>query len=94
MQFSWTFGISYQDKPNCSCRLLSIFICSQRTIRVVFDPGTENEKTAEAALPVNTWFNVFYNGTFAKEVYTDRECTQPLTDDEIKEDLVVHVRSE
>ena len=65
-----------------------------RTIRIIYDPDTEREKTAEAVLPVNTWFSVFHNGTFMQEFFSDRECTQPFDDFYVREDLTLYALSE
>ena len=65
-----------------------------RTIRIVYDPDTAHEKTAEAVLPVNTWFSAFHNGAFIQEFFSDRECTQPFYDCYVREDLVLYALSE
>lgn len=65
-----------------------------RTIRIVYDPDTAHEKTAEAVLPVNTWFSVYHNGAFMETFFSDRECTQPFYDCYVREDLVIYALSE
>lgn len=96
---TYEYGIEPYDPAADSALFADYFAAASvpenlRTIRVVFDPDTENEKTAEAVLPVDVWFNVFHNGTFAKEIYADRGCTQPLSDYDVKEDMVMYVLSE
>ena len=65
-----------------------------RTIRIVYDPGTEHEKTAEAALPVNTWFNAYHNGAYIQKFFSDRECTRAFDERYVREDLVLYALSE
>ena len=65
-----------------------------RTVRIVFDPDTENEKAVEEAFPLHTCFSVFHNGAFIRDFYIDRECTQIRDSYEVTEDLVLYVRTE
>ena len=65
-----------------------------RTIRIVYDPDTEHEITAEANLPVNTWFSAYHNGAFVEQFFSDRECSQPFDDVYVVEDLVIYALSE
>jgi len=64
------------------------------TIRIVYDPDTEHEITAEAVLPVNTWFSAYHDRAFVQEFFSDRECTQPFDDVYVHEDLVLYALSE
>lgn len=63
-----------------------------RIITVVFDPDTENERGVEYVLPRNAGFNIFLNGEYVKQPYTDRECTQPFEGSDGVEDLVLYVK--
>ena len=65
-----------------------------RTIRIVYDPDTDNEKNAEALLPVNTWFGVFHNGAYTQNLFTDRECTRRCDDFAVEDDLELYALSE
>ncbi len=63
-----------------------------RTITVVFDPDTENERGMDCVTPRNAYFNVFVNGQYVEQLYIDRECTQPFTGSDGVEDLVLYVK--
>ena len=55
---------------------------------------TDNEKNAEALLPVNTWFGVFHNGAYTQNLFTDRECTRRCDDFAVEDDLELYALSE
>ena len=61
-----------------------------RTLRIVYDPDTENEKTIEALLPENTWFAVFHNGAYTQDLFEDRACTRSCTWFAVKDDLELY----
>lgn len=63
-----------------------------RTITVVFDPDTENERSVEYVLPQHTYFNIWLNGQYVEQAYTDRECTQPFEGSDGVSDLELYVR--
>ena len=96
---TYEYGIEAPD-PATSSELFADYFAALtvredlRTIRIVYDPDTEHEKTAEAVLPVNTWFSAFHNGAFIQEFFSDRECTQPFDDWYVREDLVLYALSE
>ena len=64
------------------------------TIRITYDPGTENEKTAEASLPAGFCFSVFRNGAYVTDLFLDPECTELYTAFEVTEDLDLYARTE
>ena len=63
-----------------------------RTVTVVFDPDTENERAMDCVQPRSAVFSVFLNGEYVKQVYTDPECTQPYENGDGTEDLVLYVK--
>ena len=63
-----------------------------RTITVVFDPDTDNERGVEYVTPRHAHFNVFLNGQYVEQIYTDRECTQPFEGSDGVSDLVLYVK--
>lgn len=63
-----------------------------RTITVVFDPDTENERGVGYVLPQNAGFSIFLNGEYVKQPYIDRECTQPFEGSDGVSDLMLYVK--
>lgn len=63
-----------------------------RTIAVVFDPDTENERGVEYVLPNHAFFSVFLNGQYVEQLYTDRECTQLFEGSDGISDLQLYVK--
>ena len=63
-----------------------------RTITVVFDPDTENERGVECVLPQNAGLSIFLNGEYVKQPYIDRECTQPFEGSDGVSDLMLYVK--
>ena len=63
-----------------------------RTITVVFDPDTENERGVEYVLPQNAGLSIFLNGEYVKQPYIDRECTQPFEGSDGVSDLMLYVK--
>ena len=63
-----------------------------RTIAVVFDPDTENERSVEYVLPNHAFFSVFLNGQYVEQLYTDRECTQLFEGSDGISDLQLYVK--
>ena len=47
-----------------------------RTITVVFEPGSDHEKTVEYRVPMGVSFDIDCQGSLPEDFYTDPECTQ------------------
>ncbi|MBP0988439.1 MAG: hypothetical protein J6S92_09180 [Oscillospiraceae bacterium] len=62
-----------------------------RSVTLVFDPNTAEEKEVSYALPCNIQFRVYLDQGIAEKLYTDRECTQAFADDNGRDDLKLYI---
>lgn len=63
------------------------------TVNVIYNPDTEEEESAVYCIPQGTQIDIY--NPMANAVYTDRECTQQITIDDIdtfQEEISIYIR--
>lgn len=61
----------------------SVFGDDFRTLTVITDPGTEDEKTYTQTVTKGSVFEIAASEEYDPQLYSDKECTQVLTDENL-----------